>query len=126
MMISTETISRLSIDLEILHCKGDYSIKELAKISLGEMEGHNTGHFAATSLMFQILSTRWQQRTQFPPGSTRHSIQPAFHEPHPRQASLGHILSGRQPAPHLKDALSLECYGSLWLDRQRCSGLGKD
>ena len=126
MMISTETISRLSIDLEILHCKGDYSIKELAKISLGEMEGHNMGHFAATSLMFQILSTRWQQRPQFPPGSTRHSIQPAFHEPHPRQASLGHILSGRQPAPHLKDALSLECYGSLWLDRQRCSGLGKD
>lgn len=99
-----------------MHCKGDYSIIELAKISLGEMEGHK-GHFAATSHMFRILSTRWQQRPRFPPRSTRHSIQPAFQEPHPRQASLGPILSGRQPALHLKDALPLECYGSLWLDK---------
>ena len=76
--------------------------------------------------MFQILSTRWQQQPQVPPGSTRHSVQPTFQEPHPRQASLGHILSGRQPASHLRDALPLECYRSLWLDRQRRSGLGKN
>jgi hypothetical protein len=64
-----------------------------------------------TSLLFQILSTRWQQRPQvltWPKGIpfSLHST-----EPHPRQASLGHILSGRWPAPQPKDALPS---GMLW------------
>lgn len=106
-----------------MHCKGDYSIIESAKI-LGE-KWKDTGPLLLLRL-FQILSTRWQQWPQVLPGFTRHSIQLAFQEPRPRQASLGHILSGRQPAPHLKDALPLECYRSRWLDRQRRSGLGKN
>lgn len=49
-------------------------------------------------------------------------------EPHPRQASLGHILSGRWPAPpHRKDALSS---GMLWKfttrQTKKCSGLEKN
>lgn len=107
-----------------MNCRGEYSITESGKISLRfEIAVRAT---VVTSPVFQILSTRWQHRPQVLPKPKRHSVHPAFQGTPPQTGISGTYFKWKATSTASKGCpFPLECYRSLWVDRQRSSGLGK-